>query len=232
MCAVGRSRDLCLARTVREWAGLRRAWEARLQNRGLQVRFLPGLFFDSVQLGGCLWVLKSLLDLLVAVAWACWHRLRASQEEYRARALEHQRPVLRLETRRVKRFPTVVAVLVSLPEMEHRVRRALGGRATLRFASTWAELQQVVAHMAPSAIIADPAADWGGDPEQHLASFSDEWRLPVILYTTLTPHIAGVLLRLGAHRISHVIFHRLDDAPRRFVDAIDWDRGGPPLLAG
>ena len=114
-----------------------------LQNRGLQVRFLPGLFFDSVQLGGCLWVLKSLLDLLVAVAWACWNRLRASQEEHRARALEHQRPVLRLETRRVKRFPTVVAVLVSLPEMEHRVRRALGGRATLRFASTWAELQQV-----------------------------------------------------------------------------------------
>ena len=177
-------------------------------------------------------LLKSLLDLLVAVAWACWHRLRASQEEYRARVLEHQRPVLRLETRRVKRFPTVVAVLVSLPEMEHRVRRALGGRATLRFASTWAELQHVVADMAPSAIVADPAADWRGDPEQHLALFSDEWCLSVILYTTLTSKIAGVLLRLGAHRISHVIFHRLDDAPRRFVDAIDWDRGGPPLLAG
>jgi len=115
--------------------------------------------------------------------------------------------------------------------MEHRVLRALGGRATLRFASTWAELQHVVADMAPSAIVADPAADRRGDPEQHLALFSDEWRLPVILYTTLTPQIAGVLLRLGAHRISHVIFHRLDDAPRRFVDAIDWDRGGPPLLA-
>ena len=157
----------------------------------MQVRFLPGLFFDSVQHGGCLWVLKSLLDLLVALAWACWNRLRASQEEH----------------------------------------RALGGRATLRFASTWAELQQVVAYMAPSAIVADPAADWRGDPERHLALFSDEWRLPVILYTTLTPQIAGVLLRLGAHRISHVIFHRLDDAPHRFVDAIDWDRGGPPLLA-
>ncbi len=176
-------------------------------------------------------LLKSLLDLLVAVAWACWNRLRASQEEYRARALEHQRPVLRLETRQVKRFPTDVAVLVSQSVMEHRVRRALGGRANLRFASTWAELQQVVARVAPSAIIADPAADWRGDPEQHLALFSGEWRLPVILYTTLTPQIAGVLLRLGAHRISHVIFHRLDDAPRRFVDAIDWDRGGPPLLA-
>src|SRR5438552_6070981 len=44
MCAEGRSRDVCLARTVREWAGLRRGWEARLQDRGLQVRFLPGLY--------------------------------------------------------------------------------------------------------------------------------------------------------------------------------------------
>src|SRR4029077_4440471 len=159
-------------------------------------------------------LLTSLLDLLVDVAWACWNRLRASQDE--RRALEQERPVLRLETRRAKGFPTVVAVLVSQSGMEDRVRRALGGRATLRFASTWAELQQVVAYMAPFAIIADPAADWRGDPEQHLALFSDEWRLPVILYTTLTPQIAGVLLRLGAHRISHVIFHRLDDAPRRF----------------
>jgi len=176
-------------------------------------------------------LVKSLLDLLVATAWACWNRLRASQEEHRAGALEHRRPALRLETRQVKRFPTVVAVLVSESGMEDRVRRALGGRATLRFASTWAELQRVVAYVAPSVIVADPAADWRGDPEQHLALFSDEWRLPVILYTTLTPQIAGVLLRLGAHRISRIIFHRLDDAPRRFVDAIDWDRGGPPLLA-
>ena len=176
-------------------------------------------------------LLKSLLDLLVAVTWACWNRLRGSQEEHRARGLEHQRPVLRLETRQVESFPTVIAVLVSQSGMEDRVRRALGGRAILRFTSTWAELQQVVAYTAPSAIVADPAADWRGDPEQHLALFSDEWRLPVILYTTLTPQIAGVLLRLGAHRISRVIFHRLDDAPRRFVDAIDWDRGGPPLRA-
>ena len=184
-------------------------------------------------------LLKSLLDLLAAVAWACWDRLRASQDERRACAIERQRPVRRLETRRVMRlkrrvgrFPAaVVAVLVSQSVMEDPVRRALGRRAKLLFTSTWAELQHVVARVAPAAIIADPAADRRGDPEQHLALFSDEWRLPVILYTTLTPQIAGVLLRLGPHRISHLIFHRLDDAPHRFVDAIDWDSDGPPLLA-
>src|SRR5207247_56764 len=92
--------------------------------------------------------LKSLLNLLVAVAWACWNRLRASREEHRARALEHQRPVLRLETRQVKRFRTVVAILVSESVMEHRVLRALGGGATLRFASSWGELQQALARVA------------------------------------------------------------------------------------
>src|SRR5256885_10039472 len=99
---------------------------------------------------------------MVAMAWAGWDRLRASQDERRACAIERQRPVRRLETRRVMRpkrrggrFPAaVVAVLLSLPEMEHPGRRALGGRATLRFASTLAELPQVVAYIAPPAGLA------------------------------------------------------------------------------
>ena len=183
---------------------------------------------------------KSLLDLLVAVAWAWWDRLRASHDECRAMAVERKRPLLRPETRRSMRLPPrrfhrtptgVVAVLVSEPGMEDRLRRALGGRANLRFTSTWAELQQVVALVAPSAIVADPAADVRGDPERHLAWLSWQCRIPVILYTTLTPQRAELLLRLAVQRIRHVIFHRLDDAPRRFLDAIDWDRSGPPLQA-
>lgn len=177
-------------------------------------------------------LLKSLLDLLVALAWACWDRLTASQDERRARAAERERPVRRLDPWRVRRFTThVVAVLVSQSGMEERVRRALGGRANLRFTSTWAELQQLVARVAPSAIVADPVADWRGDPERHLARFSGEWRIPVVLYTALTPQSAAVLLRLPGRRIRHVILHRYDDAPCRFVDAIDWDTSGPPLRA-
>src|SRR2546430_17357863 len=45
-------------------------------------------------------LLKSVLDLMVAMAWAGWDRLRASQDERRACAIERQRPVRRLETRR------------------------------------------------------------------------------------------------------------------------------------
>jgi len=168
-------------------------------------------------------LLKSLLGSLVGVAWAWRDWLTAWPDE---------RPVLRLDTRRMKRLPpVVVAVLVAQPEMEDQVRRALGGRANLRFASTWAELQQIVARVSPCAIIADPAADERGDPARHLARFPQDWGIPVVLYTHLTPRSAGVLLQLGRAGIRHIVFYRYDDAPHRFIDAIDWDRSGPPLRA-
>ena len=188
-------------------------------------------------------LLQSLLGALVGVAWAWRDRLMAWQNERRARAVEHERPAKRLETRRVMRltprrvngFPTVVvAVLVSEPVMRHRVLRALGGRANLRFASTWAELQQIVARVSASAIIADPAADERGDPARHLARFSHDWGIPVVLYTHLTPRSAGVLLQLGQAGIRRIVFYRYDDGPRRFIDAIDWETkgsSGPPLEA-
>ena len=185
-------------------------------------------------------LLQSLLGSLVGVAWAWRDRLMAWQNERRARAVEREQPVKRLETRRVMRLtprrvnglPTIiVAVLVSELVMGHRVLRALAGRANLRFASTWAELQQIVARVSPCAIIADPAADEGGDPAGHLARFSHDWGIPVVLYTQLTPRSAGVLLQLGRAGIRHIVFYRYDDAPHRFVDAIDWDRSGPPLRA-
>src|SRR2546427_12960410 len=113
--------------------------------------------------------------------------------------------------------------------MGRRVLRALGGRANLRFASTWAELQQIVTRVSPCGIIADPAADEGGDPAGHLARFSHDWGIPVALYTHLTPRSAGVWLRLGRAGIRHIVFYRHDDAPHRFVDGIDWYRTGPPM---
>jgi len=177
-------------------------------------------------------LLQSLLGALVGVAWAWRDRLMTWQNERRARPVVHEPPVKRLETRRVNGSPTVVvAVLVSEPTMQHRVLRALGGRAKLRFASTWVELRQIVARVAPCAIIADPAADERGDPARQIARFSQEWGIPVVLYTQLTPRSPGVLLQLGRAGIRHIIFYRYDDAPHRFVDVLAWGRGGPPLPA-
>ncbi len=130
-------------------------------------------------------LLKSLLDLVVAVAWVRWRRVREWNDEREARAKEQTLRVIHLEPwrwtltrppralwvepRRVRwRHAHVVAVLVSQPQMAERVRRALRERTTLCYAQTWAELQQIVARVSPSAIIADPAADERGDPARNL----------------------------------------------------------------
>lgn len=195
-------------------------------------------------------LLKSLLDFVVAVGWVCRQRLMEWRDARRARAVEQNLPVLRLEAWRVMLAKTprsmrvklrcvrrvnkgVVAVLVPQSQMADRVRWALGARTSLYFTSTWAELKDVVARVSPSAIIADPLADERGDPARHLAQFSQGSRIPVVLYTRLTPPSAGMLLRLGHAGIHDVIFYQHDDAAPRFAAAFDWGggRNGPPLQA-
>ncbi len=171
--------------------------------------------------------MRWLLDVLAILALAWWQRTRVS-------------PVLRLVlgsgrpigSRRARR-PTedVIAVLVSCADMEANVRRALSGRAILRFTTTWAELEQVIANSAPLAVFADPLADETGDAVGHLTRVCDEGRVPVILYTSLTPACPPKLLALSHHGICHVLFHRLDDGADRMnavVDSVGWERPRDP----
>ena len=195
-------------------------------------------------------LLTSLLDFAVAVGWACWERLMEWRDARHARTVQQKLPVLRLETWRVMLAKTprsmlgvlrparlvnkaVVAVLVPQSQMAERVRWALGAHTSLCFTSTWAELKDVVARASPTAIIADPLADERGDPVRHLVQFSQGWRIPVVLYTRLTPPTAEMLLRLGHAGIHDVIFYQHDDAPPRFAAGVDWGggRNGPPLQA-
>jgi hypothetical protein len=195
-------------------------------------------------------LLKSLLGLVAVLAWRCWERALQERDDRQARANEEEWPSLRrtlriipLKLQVVRDEPrslapvdsSVVAVLVSRPEMEWRIRRALVGRCAVRAASTWAELQYVVARSAPSAIIVDPAADADGGAERHLNQLSATARMPIVLYTVLTPQTAGMLLALGRLGIRDLILYRYDDKPERFVSICDRaDRGDsapPPLRA-
>jgi len=171
------------------------------------------------------WVLD--VAAIVAVAW--WQRARVW-------------PALRLVTGlagcgspgRGPR-PGVIAVLVSRADMEARVRWALGWRADLRFAKTWADLERVIGEAPPLAVFADPLADGTGDAMGHLTRLRRERGVPVVLYTTLTPITAKQLLALGQLGIRYLIFHQLDDGLERFNAVVDWGRvppsDEPPLAA-
>jgi AraC-like DNA-binding protein len=45
--------------------------------------------------------------------------------------------------------------------------------------------------------------------------------LPLILYTSLTPQVAGVLLALGQCDVRHIVFSRFDDHPERLREVIE-----------
>jgi len=171
--------------------------------------------------------MRWLFDVVAIVVLAWWQRTRVW-------------PALRLvvgsghpiRARRARR-PTkdVIAVLVSRPDMEDRVRCALSWRAVLRFTTTWAELEQVITQSAPLAVFADPLADETGDAEGHLARFCGEERVPVVLYTCLSVAVAPKLLALGRQGIRHVLFNRYDDGADRLNAVVDsglWAPRDPP----
>ena len=175
--------------------------------------------------------MRWLFDVIAIVALAWWQRAR-------------QWPGLRLvvgsgapgKAQRGGVGIGVIGVLVSRPEMEARVRWALGGRAVVRVTTSWTELEQVISGTRPLAVFADPLADETGDPEGHLARFSRDWQMPVILYTTLTPACASRLIHLGQAGIRHVVFDRFDDNAERLNAIVDslrpphWPPPPPPLL--
>jgi hypothetical protein len=194
-----------------------------------------------------------LLDVLLGLVWARRRRLR-------------EPPELRIETggtpvkvRRAGRVRKRVAVLVSRPIMEIRVRAALGELTNVfLFTSTWAELRQVVDCGSPAAIFADPLADASGDPVRHLLEFAARGR-PVILYTHLGPQLQDIFARLsleaqyaesrpatggssgealpkvslGRCGIAPILVHRFYDEPDQFVAAFAavCEGSGPPFQA-
>lgn len=108
------------------------------------------------------------------------------------------------------------------------MRLALDERTTLCFASTWAELYDVVARSAPLTVFVDPFADRSEDPRGHLARFSREWRFPIVVYSELEPELPGVLLTAGHAGIRAVLFARFDDDLDRIVDVVPWELYEPP----
>ncbi|HEX4574085.1 MAG TPA: hypothetical protein VH158_03070 [Gemmatimonadales bacterium] len=174
--------------------------------------------------------------IVVVGAWVCWRWVVPGRGDERPRAPPEPRALRVVPVRRrVVVAPDAapfVAAIVSDREMEERVRRALHGRVQLRVASTWVELVHVVEWSPVTAILVDPLADSTRSPVEYIRGLRAE-RIPVVLYTSLTPRSAGILLSLGQLGIQHTIFYRYDDAPRRFLQALappPPDHGATPPL--
>jgi AraC-like DNA-binding protein len=95
----------------------------------------------------------------------------------------------------------------------HRLRRAAPARFGVAAAATWAEALATIRSRPVELAVVDPLLGGtasGTEIEQLRLLFPS---LPLILYTTLTPRTAAVLLALGRRGIRHAVFAGCDDHP-------------------
>jgi len=113
-------------------------------------------------------------------------------------------------------------VLGAIPDVQyHKLRRAAAGQFTFVRALEWGQVLETIRERPVELAVLDPML--GGDPRsQEIERLRQLFpSLPLILYTTLTPELAAVLLTLGKRGIREVIFARLDDHPTRLREALE-----------
>src|SRR5713101_5400057 len=112
-------------------------------------------------------------------------------------------------------------ILAAVPDIQLlNLRRAAAARFTLARAGSWAEALSTIRTRPVELAVVDPLLS--GEPRTHeferlRVLFPS---LPLVLYTTLTPRTAGVLLTLGQRGIEHVVFANYDDHPSRLAEVL------------
>lgn len=113
-----------------------------------------------------------------------------------------------------------VVAFLSPPLLSH-LKIVLGREHDLIAAQGWDELALLVRRRAADVAILDPGADGVvhvADVRDVLARFPS---LPVVLYTSLSPHALRAVVELAKVGLEHVVLHRFDDEPKRFLELIE-----------
>ncbi len=101
-----------------------------------------------------------------------------------------------------------------------RLHQAAGRRFEFEAASTWDRALQAILRRPVEIAVLDPALE--GEPTHHeierLGMLFPS--LPTVLYTSLTPTVAPVLLRLGGSGVQQVVIAGHDDHPKRLSEVL------------
>lgn len=112
-------------------------------------------------------------------------------------------------------------ILAAVPDIQlHKLRRSAAARFTLARACTWGEALTTIRSRPVELAVVDPLLQ-GSASAQEIERLRVLFpSLPLILYTTLSPETASVLLTLGQRGIRHVVFVRYDDHPLRLREVL------------
>jgi AraC-like DNA-binding protein len=112
-------------------------------------------------------------------------------------------------------------ILAAVPDIQlHKLRRAAASRFALAWARTWGEALATIRSRPVELAVVDPLLS-GTASAQEIERLRVLFpSLPLILYTSLTPETAGVMLALGQRGIRYVVFARYDDHPMRLREVL------------
>jgi AraC-like DNA-binding protein len=112
-------------------------------------------------------------------------------------------------------------VLAAVPEVQyHKLRRAVAARFPLVHARTWDDALTAIRSRPVELAVVDPLLSGTASAHEieRLRRFFPS--LPLLLYTSLSPATAGVLLALGQAGIRDVVIFRYDDHPSRLSELL------------
>jgi AraC-like DNA-binding protein len=115
-----------------------------------------------------------------------------------------------------------VQVVVHLPSaLLSHLRVVLSREHVVRTADSWIEVEEIVRRHAVDVAVVDPTAEGTTGAESIRQLIARHPSLPLVVYTSLSPQALKAVVTLARHGVEHVVLHRFDDDPRRFLALIE-----------
>ena len=107
------------------------------------------------------------------------------------------------------------------PPLLSHLRVVLSRGHSLTAVPSWDSLDEVVRHRVVDVAVIDVQADENGTAMGVRAFLSRHPTMPLVVYTTLSPSSLQGIVELAKHGVEHVVLHRFDDDPRRFLELLE-----------
>jgi AraC-like DNA-binding protein len=115
-----------------------------------------------------------------------------------------------------------VQVVVHLPSaLLSHLRVVLSREHVVRSAESWNEVEEIVRRYAIDVAVLDPTAEGASGTEGIRKLIERHPSLPLVVYTALSPQSLKAVVALARYGVEHVVLHRFDDDPRRFLALIE-----------
>ena len=107
------------------------------------------------------------------------------------------------------------------PPLLSHLRVVLSRGHSLTAVPSWDSLDDVVRHRVVDAAVIDVQGDENGTMPGIRAFLTRHPAMPLVVYTTLSPTTLRGIVELARHGVQHVVLHRFDDDPRRFLELLE-----------